>query len=125
MIRHAELLNNLYIFLGTPHSSLCNNVSFQVNVVNKMMHNSFNLWHFRLGHISTAILQDLCTSFPYVVTNKNFICDSCHLAKQSRVSFPHSMTTSSKSFDLVHMDIWGPLSIKSFQGHRYFFYYYR
>jgi len=34
--------------------------------------------------------------------------------------FPISTTVSLKFFELIHVDIWGPYSIPSFEGHRFF-----
>lgn len=48
------------------------------------------------------------------------ICDSCHLAKQTRLPFPNTNHISMHAFDLLHMDLWGPISIPSIQGHQYF-----
>jgi hypothetical protein len=47
-------------------------------------------------------------------------CDICFYAKQKRMSFPLSNSISANNFDLVHMDIWGPLSIPSISGFKYF-----
>lgn len=35
-------------------------------------------------------------------------CAVCPLARQVRLPFPNSHSKSSKCFDLVHMDVWGP-----------------
>jgi hypothetical protein len=42
------------------------------------------------------------------------------LAKQHRLSFPHSITNSAQLFDLIHCDLWGPFSTKSISGSSYF-----
>ncbi|GJY43264.1 ribonuclease H-like domain-containing protein [Tanacetum coccineum] len=42
-------------------------------------------------------------------------------AKQTREPFPLSDHTSSKLGDLVHLDLWGPYKVNSFEGFRYFF----
>jgi len=34
--------------------------------------------------------------------------------------FPHSNTASDNCFDLIHVDIWGPISIPSIHRHKYF-----
>lgn len=39
------------------------------------------------------------------VQNKCFVC---YLAKQSRLSSPDSEKRSTRPFELVHMDVWGP-----------------
>jgi transposase InsO family protein len=47
-------------------------------------------------------------------------CDACHKAKQKRLPFPVSISITHALFDLIHVDIWGPVTIPSFQGYRYF-----
>lgn len=66
-------------------------------------------WHCRLGLVSYDKLFVLQKS-----------CDICPLAKQRCLSFPVSTSHCNKVFQLLHMDIWGPLSIISIHGHRYF-----
>lgn len=79
-----------------------------------------DLWHYRLGHASNAVLQHVSHSFPYAKFNKNLVCDSCHYAKQAKLPFPNHNHMSNHSFDLLHMDVWGPINIASTQGHHYF-----
>ena len=47
-------------------------------------------------------------------------CLICPLAKHARTPFPLSTISSSKCFDLIHCDIWGPFTISSFTGAKYF-----
>src|SRR4051812_5725298 len=42
------------------------------------------------------------------------------LAKQCKLSFPLSTSNTSNCFDIVHMDIWGPIAIPSLDGFQYF-----
>lgn len=126
MIGHAEVLHNLYIFYhpqSSTHSitsNTTNNATIAQTQKSVSPIVSFDLWHFRLGHHSLTVMQQICTQFPYIAINKNIICDSCYLAKQCKLPFPTSKTQSFQPFDLIYMDIWGPLSICSFQGHQYF-----
>jgi len=78
------------------------------------------LWHFRLGHISNKCIYVIKNKFPFVKYNKSFVCDVFHFAKQKRLSFPIRTSKSKKYFDLIHVDIWGPSSIPSIHGHKYF-----
>jgi hypothetical protein len=50
----------------------------------------------------------------------NKCCNICPMAKQHRLSFPISHSTSENPFNLVHCDIWGPYSTASLKGARYF-----
>ncbi|CAH9120172.1 unnamed protein product [Cuscuta epithymum] len=48
-------------------------------------------------------------------------CESCHLGKQPRKSFPRRVNNRATSpFDLVHTDVWGPYRVTSTLGFRYF-----
>jgi len=85
---------------------------------------SIDLWHRRMGHISFSklryvpVLKDFAFNF-----NKNTCsvpCDICPRAKQQRLPFHTSSISSTKPFDLVHVDTWGPYHTKTHHGHRYF-----
>jgi len=58
--------------------------------------------------------------FPFVKYNKSIVCDVCYFAKQKRLSFPISTFKSKKCFELIRVDVWGPYSITSIHGHKYF-----
>lgn len=47
-------------------------------------------------------------------------CQVCPLAKHHRPSFPLSSIKTSKPFDLIHCDIWGPFVVATIHGHHYF-----
>ena len=79
-----------------------------------------DLWHFRLGHPSHAKLSLLNKTVPGLTVNKSHCCDICHLAKQKRLSFPSSTHVSNAIFDLIHCDLWGPFSIPTIDGYKFF-----
>ena len=76
--------------------------------------NSSWLWHKRLRHASLSILNklvklDLVIGLP----NKNFqfdgVCEACAKGKHTRNTFKlKKFVTTTKSFELVHMDLFGP-----------------
>ncbi|XP_022895331.1 uncharacterized protein LOC111409520 [Olea europaea var. sylvestris] len=66
---------------------------------------NYNLWHCRLGHISSTRMSKIP-------------CMSSHILK--KLPFPVSISVSNKIFDLVHCDIWGPFHVSSFEGYRFF-----
>ncbi|KAK2371611.1 hypothetical protein QL285_084537 [Trifolium repens] len=78
------------------------------------------IWHFRLGHLSHHRLASLHSKFPYVTADQNGICDICHYARHKKLPFNNSFNKASQAYDVIHLDIWGPISIKSFHGHSYF-----
>lgn len=111
MIGRGSLQHGLYFLDDASHL----NSVFLVSPANK-----FDLWHSRLGHPCISRFQFLVKKFPDIVANKNFMCDICPQAKQSRDSFPQSISRSSKCFELIHIDIWGPFSVPSKNGSRFF-----
>ena len=74
-----------------------------------------------LGHLSNKKLSCLHSQFPFICSSDNKEpCEPCFLSKQKRLPFTYSTTKSVSCFDLIHVDIWGPISIPSCSGHRYF-----
>lgn len=121
MIRHAELHQGLYHLKGPifRNNFICITVNpyfISVHAVKTYP----NVWYLRLGHPSDRILEQLYTTFPYVTMNKTSVCDACHFAKQNKLPYSASQTVTDQPFQLLHMDIWGPLSVPSSHGHKYF-----
>lgn len=79
-----------------------------------------SLWHQRLGHPSSAPLQELSKNTPEIFFDSQHVCDVCPLAKQTRLPFSRSFISSVEPFDLIHCDIWGPHRVDSHTGARYF-----
>jgi hypothetical protein len=78
------------------------------------------LWHFRLGHLSNKRLQHMKHDFPVVTVDNDSVCDICHLARHRKLPFVSSVNKATKCGELIHFDIWGPTSIVSVHGHKYF-----
>ena len=59
-------------------------------------------------------------SFKHVCADeiKEFLV--CSKARQHRLPFPHSQIHSTHAFELVHIDIWGPYHVQTYNGYRYF-----
>ena len=82
--------------------------------------NLYSLWHSRLGHPSDVKLHSLSHLFPFLQNCCTKDCNVCILAKQKRLPFPFYNKRAIHSFDLVHMDVWGPFSVPTTARHRYF-----
>jgi gag-pre-integrase-like protein/integrase-like protein len=70
---------------------------------------NIKLWHLRLGYMPFnrlhIVFPDLdCNNF-----DKNFLCTICPLGKQRRKSFSKSSIRTTDSFQLIHIDLWGPM----------------
>ncbi|XP_019246355.1 PREDICTED: uncharacterized protein LOC109226007 [Nicotiana attenuata] len=69
------------------------------------------LWLNRLGHLPFSELQKLnCADIPHC-NRHPFICDICPLARQQRLLFSQSASSSQNIFDLLHVDIWDPITL--------------
>ncbi|KAJ0452540.1 putative RNA-directed DNA polymerase [Helianthus annuus] len=87
--------------------------------------NSFiksNLWHSRLGHPSDQVLSVL-KEMVDVKSIEHGPCDVCHRSKQVRVPFPISEHKSKSIGELIHLDLWGPYKVTSYEGFKYFKYF--
>lgn len=78
------------------------------------------IWHFRFGHASPAKLEMLCKDFPSIHVNKGLVCDVCHFARQKKLPFSLSNSRAEHAFDLIHLDVWGPCSLPSIHGYKFF-----
>ena len=82
---------------------------------------SLALWHARLGHASSSRVQQLASrGLLDSVSTENFDCVLCQLGKQPALPFNSNESISTDIFDLIHSDVWGPSSISSIGGSRYF-----
>ena len=85
------------------------------------------LWHRRLGHasmktLSKLVKKDLVIGFLKLSFDKNKICDACQFGKQVRNSFKSkNLISTSKSFELLHVDLFGPMDVLSMGGKSYGF----
>ena len=85
------------------------------------------LWHRRLGHVgmkqlNRLIKHDLVKGLKDVVFEKDKLCSSCQAGKQVGNTHPKkSMMSTSKAFELLHMDLFGPTQYTSIGGNKYGF----
>ena len=77
------------------------------------------MWHQRLGHPSFDTLKSL-QNLLHLKSFYSHHCTTCPLAKQRRLSFSSNNHLSCNAFDLIHTDIWGPLSTATHEGYTYF-----
>ncbi|XP_070055140.1 uncharacterized protein [Nicotiana tomentosiformis] len=83
------------------------------------------LWHKRLGHDSLSQLnklvsKDLVIGIPNIKLKENKVCEVCARGKQVRSSFKSKkMVSTTRTMELVHMDLCGPMRILSRGGKRY------
>jgi len=84
------------------------------------------LWHARLGHanfdtITMMTKRRLVTGLP-LITGGNQLCESCLVGKHSRKSCPKtSLYRATRTLELIHGDLCGPISPSTIAGNRYIF----
>jgi len=85
-------------------------------------HQVVNLWHYRMGHVSPRKLTHISVLKGFDLSKNSCIlpCDICPRARQHRFPFNSSSISTTKPFDLVHIDTWGPYHTKTSHGQRYF-----
>ncbi|KAJ9567088.1 hypothetical protein OSB04_003054 [Centaurea solstitialis] len=111
LIGAGEQKDGLYYYHGVP--SVCMTKVLEIS--------EFELWHRRMGHPSDRLVK-LVPALRSSTFRKslNKACDVCPQAKQTRESFPNSDSKSSRIFELIHCDLWGPYKIPSSGGAHYF-----
>jgi hypothetical protein len=83
------------------------------------------LWYEQFVHLNYRSLQQLCnqnmvTGLP-LISCRDGVCASCFLGKHHQDSFDKRVSWhTSTTLQLVHCDLWGPLSSPSFSGCKYF-----
>jgi len=87
---------------------------------NTVIASGFDIWHKRLGHMSVGKMSLVSQHAHFHNNARNFVCEICPQAKQHRLPFPTSHISTSHTFELLHIDTWGPYHTKTPAGHRYF-----
>ena len=83
------------------------------------------LWHKRLSHlnfktISKISKDQLVRGLPRINFSKDKLCAACEKGKQTKSSFkPKSCSTINDSLSLLHMDLFGPVPVRSRSGKKY------
>lgn len=78
------------------------------------------LWHRRMGHVSVGAKKQLFSLNHDECKQALNKCEICPLAKQTRLPFPDSDTRSDSVFDMLHLDVWGPYHVSTFDGNKMF-----
>jgi hypothetical protein len=78
------------------------------------------LHHYRLGHPSFDSLSKLYPDIFKKVDISRLVCDTCELGKHTRFTYPSIGLRSYERFVLIHSDVWGPCSVTSMSGSKWF-----
>lgn len=78
------------------------------------------LWHLRLGHAPFRHLKHIDSSLYISDMSEHILCTVCPRARQCRLSLTHSEIKTTKVFQLLHIDIWGPYKHTTHNGRSIF-----
>ncbi|GJU92880.1 retrovirus-related pol polyprotein from transposon TNT 1-94 [Tanacetum coccineum] len=82
------------------------------------------LWHRRLGHANMRLIQSLASkelvrNLSKLRFDQHFFY-ACKIGKQAHVSHKaKNIVSTTKCLELLHMDLFGPSSVRSYEGNRY------
>lgn len=80
-----------------------------------------NIWHRKLGHPSLSTLTQLQNILPgYTHKSKLLFCDACKQGKLHQTPHITQPLRTTKPFQLVHSDLWGPAFTASAYGYKYY-----
>nr|XP_016452194.1 PREDICTED: uncharacterized mitochondrial protein AtMg00300-like [Nicotiana tabacum] len=81
---------------------------------------TLHLWHARLGHPQPRITKSFVSSFKIHVASSRddsfTFCHSCLCNKSHRLPFGDNSICSSRPFEFLYSDVWGPSPIHSFDN---------
>ena len=88
---------------------------------------SLNQFHCHMGHISPTVAkclvkENIITGLKLDMSSESMFCMACAKAKPTQVPVPKEWSSprATKLGDKVHLDIWGPSTPESYNGHKYF-----
>jgi hypothetical protein len=73
-----------------------------------------------LHHKALPTLREIVTGLPYFSIEQQGVCQGCTLGKHAKVAFPSNEHSSKGILDLVHSDVYGPMSVASFTRNTYY-----
>ncbi|GJU63555.1 retrovirus-related pol polyprotein from transposon TNT 1-94 [Tanacetum coccineum] len=82
------------------------------------------LWHRRLGHANMRLIQslapkELVRNLPNLKFDQHFY-DACKIRKQAHASHKaKNIVSTTRCLELLHMDLFGPSAVRSYEGNRY------
>ncbi|KAL8155975.1 hypothetical protein AgCh_001144 [Apium graveolens] len=111
-IQLGSLSNGLYT---VPHSAPLLDVKRCNAIISKNLEEA-KLWHLRMRHLPFSQLKMIVPSSSVQNCLDSIVCQICPAARQVRKPFPIIHVKSTKIFQLLHIDVWGPYKTKSLTG---------
>ena len=86
---------------------------------NVVQQKDINVWHKRLGHPN--IIKKI-SHLPFVksLCKSDFTCNDCILEKMKKLPFFQRSMFTTRPFEIVHSDVWGPTPVLSKGGFAYY-----
>lgn len=98
----------------TPNHSFLNHTSSLTRL------KAIKLLHLRYGQIPFSRLTLLYPGLKISCTQEDLICIICPIARQHRLPFSHSDIKTHATFELLHVDLWGPYTNATRSGCKMF-----
>ena len=131
VIAQVPRRNKMYVLDCSPVESA--NICEETNREEKSRDGSgaadLQVWHARLGHLPTKMLNDMANCVDGLKIKKNRgaeddvkICEGCIMGRATVKTFPKSSYGQVKTkevLELVHSDVMGPMETKSQGGSRF------
>nr|GEY01783.1 hypothetical protein [Tanacetum cinerariifolium] len=128
-----KLLDEIQVLLRVPRKDNIYSVDLKSVVPTKGLTCLFakattdesNLWHRRLGYINyktmnKLIRENLVRGLPSKIFENNHGCVACQKGKQHKASYKAKLMNSiSKPLHMLHMDLFGPINVKSLMKKSY------
>lgn len=109
----STIPNNYTQLIANSLSSCSTNVSNSAESCHK-------LWHVRLGHMPISSMKNISFLPKAALIPDTFPCTICPMARQHKLPFPVSTTSTSHTFELIHIDTWGPYNTTTHDIFGYF-----
>ena len=102
-----------------------NDVGATMFAKGQKVESNIDMWHKQVSHINFQKLQELQLKqvvfrLPKFSGRMGQICEACLFREQHRLPFPNEKNQSRNRLDLIHTNVWGPVSSMSMSGIRYF-----
>ena len=79
------------------------------------------LWHCRLGHIGVKRMKKLhADGLLESLDYESFdTCEPCLMGKMTKTPFSGTMERATNLLEIIHTDVYGPMSVEARGGYRY------
>ena len=81
------------------------------------------LWHRRLAHVhyrALPIASKAVEGLPEIQAKHEGVCKGCAKGKNTKKTFPSSESKAKGILEIIHFDVWRPMSSSSLSGYVYY-----